>query len=62
MNEEKLDKWKRKRLGWDAGDVYIFRPGKGNFSIKRYPKLNHRSKCKLSLIWNMMGQCEGLQW
>jgi len=42
LKKEQCDKWKRELLGWDDGDVYIFRPDRGNFSIKRHPELHRK--------------------
>ena len=40
--KKKSDKWERELLGWDDGDVYVYREGRGNFSIKRHPDLHHK--------------------
>jgi len=48
LSKEKHKKWEKELLGWDDDDVYIYHKDRGNFSIKKHPRL-HRTLVKIAI-------------
>ena len=48
MKKKICDRWNLELLGWDDDDVYIYHKDRGNFSIKKHPRL-HRTLVKIAI-------------